>query len=153
MVGRAYTASFAEIAVTAAQDALEISAATDGVVEILSCRISQSTDEGDAQAEMLPITISRAATSGSGGAAVTPRPHVLGHPAFGGGAERNNTTQAGTPVVIVADAFNVQAGWLYVPVPEERIWLPPSGIAVVTLNVAPADSLTMNGSITFAEYD
>lgn len=153
MVGRAYTASFAEIAVTAIQDALEVVAPSDGVVEILSARMSQSSDEGDAQAEMLPVTISRAATSGSGGASVTPRPHVVGHPAFGGTAERNNTTQAGTPTVIIADCFNVQAGWLYVPVPEERIWLPPSGIAVMTLNVAPADSLTMSGSITFAEYD
>ena len=39
--------------------------------------------------------------------------------------ETNNTTVAadGSPVTLLADSFNVQAGWRYLPLPEERFVL------------------------------
>ena len=153
-MGRMYTASFSSVAVTAAQDLFEVNAPATGIVVIHRVMIGQSSDAADAQAEMLPIQLNRGGgTAGSGGTTPTAVPHNLGHAAFGGTCEANNTTAAGTPVVIGAETFNVQAGYYYVPTPEERIIIPPSGIFNVKLTAAPDDSLTMSGSITFEEID
>ena len=94
---------------------------------LLSIRIGQYGDAGDAEAELLPIAITRYATGGSGGSVRTPRPHVFGSGASAVVVDSNNTTQGTTPTVILQDSFNLQAGWLYVPTPEEWITIPPSG--------------------------
>ncbi len=100
---------------------------------------------------MLRVAISRAgvAVAGSGGSVPTAVPHNVGDVAFGGTVEVNNTTQASAATPIHEDTFNIQAGWFYRPTPEERIVISPSGILVVELPVAPADSITMSGTITF----
>lgn len=149
-----YSATFSEIAVTAIQDLFELVAPADAIVVVHSIFLTQSTEEGDAQSEMLPIEITRGyTTSGSGGASVTPNPLESGSPAFGGTVERNNTTQAsaGTPLTLHAESFNLQIGWQYRPTPEERIVLSPSQRLVVELPVAPADSVTMSGTLIFEE--
>ena len=151
MSGLVYTASIEQIAVSAIQDLFEITAPADAVVELLAVRVGQDTEEGDAAAEMLPIQITRYSTGGSGGATLTSRPHHVGGPAAGSTVDRNNTTQGGTPVVVLSDAFNVQAGWLYQPIPEERIYVSPSDILAIELPVAPADAMTVSASITFKE--
>jgi hypothetical protein len=151
-MGRVYTATFSGVAVTAAQDLFELTLPADMVVRILSCRIGQTSDAGDAAAEMLPIAITRYATNGSGGSSgVTSRPHHSGDAASTVTVDTNNTTQGGTPVVVLADAWNVQAGWLYQPPPDEMIYASPNSIIAIELPSAPADSITMEGSITFEE--
>lgn len=151
-LGRMYTAQVSAIAVTAIQDFFEVNAPADSAVVIHSIRIAQYSDVGDAAAEMLPVQISRSTgSSGSGGTTPTARPHNLGTVAFGGTVEVNNTTQATTTTVLLSDAFNIRAGWLYNPPPDERMVISPSGRLVVELPVAPADELTMEGSITFEE--
>lgn len=152
-MGRIYSVSFDDVAVTAAQDLFEITAPSTGMAVLHSVRVGQSSEEGDAAAEMLHVTIQRATASGSGGAAATPRPHAVGHAASAVLAEVNNTTEATTLTPIIEDAFNVQVGWLYQPTPEERIYVPPSGILVVTLPDTVADSITMSGTLTFEELD
>lgn len=152
-MGRMYTASFTGTSVSALQDLFEINAPSDAVVVIHSIRLGQSSDAGDAEAELLRVVLSRSDTTtpGSGGSAVTARPHEVGDAAFGGTVEKNNTTQAATTTGILADTWNVQAGWFYQPTPEERIVLSPSGIFVVELPAAPNDAITMEGSITIEE--
>ena len=151
-MGRMYTASFGGVAVTAIQDLFELNAPSDSVVALHAISVTQSSDAGDSEAEMLRVQISRfSGFSGSGGTSPTPRPHEVGDPAFGGTAEANNTTQATTTTVVREETFNVQIGWFYRPAPEERIILSPGGALVVELPTAPADALTMSGSITFEE--
>lgn len=152
-MGRMYTASFGGVAVSVIQDLFELLAPADAVVVIHSIIIGQSSDYGDSEAEGLRVQISRTdgTTSGSGGSTPTARPHEKGDAAFGGTVEANNTTQATVTTVIVEDTFNVQAGWQWRPTPEERITLSPSETVVVELPVAPADAITMSGSITFEE--
>ena len=151
-LGRMYTAQVSAVAVTNIQDFFEVNAPADSVVVIHSIRIAQYSDVGDAAAEMLPVQISRSTGSaGSGGTIPTARPHHLGDAAFGGTIEVNNTTQAGTTVVLLSETFNIRSGWFYNPAPDERMVVSPSGIVVVELPVAPADELTMEGSITFEE--
>lgn len=153
MGGRVYTASIEQVAVTAAQDLFDMAAPSTGMVEILSVFVGQSSDAGDAEAELLPVQITRYASAGSGGTSMTPRPHQVGHAASGVSVNRNVTTQGTTPTVVYSEVFNVQAGWLYQPVPEERIWVPPSGVIAVELPTAPTDSITVSARLTFAEYD
>jgi hypothetical protein len=52
--------------------------------EDVAVTITQSSDAGDAQAEMLPILIHRGTATGSGGTSVTPSPLNLGDPAYSG---------------------------------------------------------------------
>jgi hypothetical protein len=158
-----YTATFSAVAVTAAQDVFEITAPTTSRVRIREIRLGQYSDAGDAQAELLSVLIISGYTvSGSGGSTVTPAnvEQHSGAPTASSVVEANNTTVAntGTAVTHLADVWNTSAGWLYIPaLPDlragqrgEGIWLPPSRRLVVRIT-APADSLTMNGTMVFEE--
>lgn len=150
-MGRTYAAVFEEVAVTVAQDLFEVVAPADASVIIHSVTITQSSDAGDAQAEMLPILIHRGTATGSGGTVVTPSPLALGDAAFGGTVEANNTTQSVEGTFLHAEAFNVQIGFYFLPPPEDRPVVSPSALFIVELQAAPADSLTMNGTVVFEE--
>ena len=146
-----YTTSFTNVAVTAAQDFFELTAPADAIIIIHSCYISQNTDYGDSAAEGLTINVTRYSTSGSGGTTPTPRPLEVGMSASGATSEANNTTEGGTPIVVHSECFNIQAGWVYRPTPEERIVCSAGDIIAINLPSAPTDSLTMSGTLYFDE--
>lgn len=153
-MGRIYTATFADVAVTAQQDLFELVAPSDAIVLIHQLEISQLSDVGDSQEEMLSIRLkSGSTTSGSGGSTVTPVPVSVGDPAFGGTCEANNTTKAslGTIVTHYAWAWNIRMDFNKLWVPELRPILSPSRRLTVELATTPADSLTMSGVLTFEE--
>ena len=152
-MGMMYAATFGAVAVTAAQDVFEIVAPSDKCVIVHEVVIEQSSDAGDAQAELLRVQAIRGfTTSGSGGSAVTPAPLESGNAAAGSSVEANNTTVAttGTTATIFDRAFNVQIGFFWQPTPECRIVLSPSHRLVIRIP-APADSLTMHGTMVFEE--
>jgi hypothetical protein len=151
MGGRIYSAEFDGVAVTAAQDLWEIVAPADAIVVIHEVHIGQDSDAGDAEAEMLDILIHRGTATGSGGTVVTPNPIEVGSPAFGGTVEANNTTGSVETAPLRAEAWNIQIGYYYIPPPEQRIVISPSGLFIVELQNAPNDSLTMYGTIVFEE--
>ena len=153
--GPVYAATFSAVAVTAAQDLFEITAPATSRVLIRGIRIGQYSDAGDAAAELLSILILRGYTvSGSGGSAATPvnMGGWSGAPSASSTVEVNNTTVAntGTAVTLLADSFNVQAGFQYYPAPHDHMILDYSQRLVVRIS-APADSLTMNGTLLFQE--
>lgn len=154
-MGRLYSVSFKDVAVTAQQDLLEITAADDKPIVLHALYLGQSSDAGDAQAEMLGLTIERGnTTSGSGGSSPTPVPLDPGDAAASFTAEVNNTTQAssGTAVRLHADTFNVQAGYAYIPTPETRIKASQGNTTLtIRINGAPADSLTVSGTAIIEE--
>lgn len=150
-----YTVEFENVAVTAAQDFFEISPGDDRPVRIAGLFLSQYSDLADAAEEILRVRIIRGhATSGSGGSAPTPRPLDERSAAAGFASEVNNTTiaSAGTAVNLHSDAFNIRVGM--------GIWFPPEcrakadqadGTIVVRLLAAPADSLSMSGTLYVEE--
>lgn len=153
MYGRMYSMVVDAVAGTAAQDLLELNPASTKPCVIHEIRVSQSSDAGDAQDEMLQLKLVRGhSTSGSGGSSVTPTPIDPGDAAFAGTAERNNTTQAtgGSPVTLLAEAFNVRSGFLYIPTPECRPVIAAGSRAVLSA-LAPADSLTFSVTVVFEE--
>jgi hypothetical protein len=150
-MGRMYSATFEEVAVSAAQDLFEIVAPSDAAVVVHSLHISQSSDAGDSESEQLNALIHRGSTSGSGGSSVTPAPLQAGDAAFGGTVEANNTTQATEGTILHAESFNVMAGLQIIWTPETRPVISPSGRLIVELQTAPADALTMSGTVYFEE--
>ncbi len=156
-MGRMYAVTFENVAVTAAQDFFEISPADDRPVLIHAIYLSQSTDVGDAAEEMLRVKIIRGhTTGGSGGTTPTPTPLSSSAGAAAGfTAEVNNTTiaSAGTTVDLHAEAFNIRAGLAYIPTPEARPGASQANTTlVVRLMAAPADSLSMSGTMIVEEF-
>lgn len=152
-MGQMYSVVFNAVAVTAAQDVFELNVASTKSVRIHRMVIGQYSDFGDAQAEILGIQAIRGyTTSGSGGSAPTPQKMATGLGAAASTAEANNTTVAntGTASVLESDAWNVQVGYRYQPAPEERMELAPSERLVWRIT-APADSITLNGTLVFEE--
>ena len=152
---RMYTVSFTAVAVTAAVDLFEISPADDKPIEIVGLFLGQSSDPGDAQAEQIPYRVIRGfTTSGSGGTATTPRPLNRSGVAAGFAAETCNTTVAttGSTVDLHAGVWNVQAGE-YLWLPESCEWEAAQGdtTIVIRLGAAPADSLTVSGTLYVRE--
>ena len=150
-MGLIYTATFEEVAVTAVQDLFQITAPSDATVMIHSFYCSQSSDAGDSESEQLNILIHRGSTDGSGGTTITARPMQVGFPAAGSTIEVNNTTQSTEGNIIHAESWNVMAGYQYRPTPEEKVYISPSGRLIFELQTAPADSLTMSGTLVFEE--
>ncbi len=143
-----YTACFAGVAVSAAQDLFEINAPADSAVILHRVVITQSSDT---DSEQLIFSIQRAGTSGADGSTATPAPLNAGDAAFGGTVEINNTTRAGTLTLLHRESQNVLNGWDWCPTPECRVVISPSGRVIIGLEAAPADALTMGGTAYFEE--
>jgi hypothetical protein len=161
-----YTATFAAVAISAAQDVFDITAAAGAAIErvrIREIKLNQYTDFGDAQAEILSVTLIRGFTTvGSGGSAVTPTNLESWSRAAVTTVLANNTTvaQDGTGSVLIADAWNVAAGWSLRDVlsggargidPADPVIKLASGERLVVRITAPADSITCNGTLVFEE--
>ena len=157
MAGRIYTVVFANVSVSAAQDLFEISPADDKSVELVGIMLSQNgvADVGDAAEELLRFSIIRGhATGGSGGSAATARPVKRTDAAAGFAAEVNNTTvaSAGTGVTLHEEAFNVRAGYInWFPEGCEHDAGQGDGTIVVRIP-APADPITLTGTLYVREF-
>jgi hypothetical protein len=154
MQGRVYVVPFSAVSVSAAQDLFEISPADDKPVEIVGIELGQSSDSGDAQDEQLQISIIRGhTTSGSGGSSVTPAPLNPNDAAAGFTAEVNNTTLAsgGTGVLLPTSCWNVRAGYIQWWPEGVRPSAGQGNTTLVVRQTAPADGLTMCGTLYVRE--
>lgn len=158
-----YVATFVGFSQSIQIDAFELVAPAASYVEILDLRLGQTSEFGDAHADILSVQIVRGYTgAGSGGTANTPAPLMSGAAACASTVKTNNTTvsSGGTPDVMLADAFNIMAGyWYYPPIlsypnqlpsVSERIKVAPSERLVVRLS-APSAAQNLNGTLLFNE--
>lgn len=156
-MGRMYSVVFQNVAVSAIQDLFELTPADDKPIVIHSIEVGQSSDAGDAASELLRWSIVRGhTTGGSGGTAPTPAPLNPNDAAAGCAAEVNNTTiaSAGTTTTPYASTFNIATGLVYIPTPECRIGASQANTTIVVrLVAAPADALTMDGTLVFEELN
>lgn len=154
MSGRIYAVTFSAVAVSAAQDLFEITPADDKPVKIVGIELGQSSDAGDAQDEVLQISIIRGhTTSGSGGSAPTPAPLNPGDSAAGFTAEVNNTTIAstGTTNTLHTGCWNVRAGYINWFPEGARPMAGQGNTTIVVRQTAPADAITMSGTLYVEE--
>lgn len=154
-MGRMYIAEFENVSVAVVMDFFELAPAANKPIRIHAVFLSQVTDVGDANEEMLRLKIIRGhTTSGSVGSTQTPTPLDKNDAASGVTlAELNNTTiaSAGTPVDMHSETFNIRSGWVYLPTPEMRPRCQNSDLIVVRLMAAPGSAIFMSGTIYFEE--
>lgn len=144
-------------AVTTTCDLMTIVPAAGKPVRLYSIRVSQNNKAQDANDAMQRIGIVTGnTTTGSGGSGVTQ--HMLTSP---GAAATGSSTctafnstiaSAGTAVTLVEDNFDVRAGWLWIPTPDERIDVPVTTNRVcIRLLDAPAASTSYSITVNFEE--
>ncbi len=157
-MGMKYSSTFESHVSTELRDLFELSTPTDASAVIISCRIGQESEEGDAAAEMLPMAMVSgrgAITKGLGGIKGTEEALEGGQATAGSGVTHNNNTRmavgSGSLHTLLSDTWNLQVGWLYQPAPEERITVSPGDQVTVVMPVAPADSITLSGTIVWEE--
>lgn len=143
--GRTYTVE-ATGASAAAVDFLELLPGDDHPCFLLALIITQSTEAGDAQDEMISLLIKRGGTltSGSGGSAPTPRPVDFGDGAASFTVELLNTTKGSftSGVNIHRSSFNVRAGFEMFWTPETAPKFGQANQCLVEMLSTPVDSIT-----------
>jgi len=113
---------------------IEITNAATEVVEILRAWVTQEnvTATGQAGIALVRKTVSITGTSlttaslSSGTSSTTAK-----HTATGEGTDG---------AFLIREGFNIVNGWLYLPVPEERITVPPSGMLGLKFMTVPASA-------------
>lgn len=158
VIGQMYSVTFEEVVVSASQDLFTLRSPVDGVLFLNSVSISQSSDPGDTESEMLNIVYHRPASQGSGGTTIDDgiplqtgdlTPGMIGHTFT---AWINNTTQATKGTVLRSENFNVLAGYSWRPSLPERIVLKSNSVFLaISLETTPSDSLTLSGTIVLEE--
>ena len=161
---RTYSLRFTNVTLTAARTVFFINPTASGrgsAIELLSIRLSQSGSTTSAQERIEIYTeVSTWPTL------VTSTPATLKSTDPASAITGNTTGAVGTcgvtasaegggaKTVLLDDAFNVLNGWLYVPVPEERIIINSLGTAAglgLWFPAGPATVAGWSGTLTFAE--
>jgi len=147
-----YTVVFDQQTIAAASgdyDLWELVPADDRPIELVALLIGNKSEVGDAQDEMLALSIVSDNTTGSNGTATTPRPLDPRDGAAGFTAETVGSTIAtgGTVITLLCDTFNVRSGY---PLTLPEIMRPKVDQAdtamYVRLTAAVADDLTLSGT-------
>lgn len=146
-MGRMYSVIMDAVSVSAAKDLLRLSAPADAVVVIHEVTVSQEASE---TSEQVAIQLMRASTDGTGTAA-TAKQLESGDPAFGGSAVANLTVDTTAGDTLRREGANLLSGYKYLPTPEARPVISPSGRFVVRLEDAPAAARTMTVEVIFEE--
>lgn len=147
MAARTYTIMDSR-AVSTAITILELAAPATAALRIERAWVTQSTSTTSAQTD---ITVLRK-TATITGTALTPVALSTGDPAAAATAKRTATVEGTDGNVLYGEGFNVLNGWVYVPVPEERLFVPPSGLIALKFPTAPPN-VTYRYGITFTELN
>jgi len=148
-MGRMYSLSFSEVAVTAQQDLFQVEALVVPAI-IHAVYLSQSSDVGDAAAENLSILIRRVTDAVTDDLATVQLD--VGDATQNADVAINETTELVTGAAIIhAECWNIAQTFIYLPPPELRPIITIGDVVVVNLNTTPADSITMSGTLYFEE--
>jgi hypothetical protein len=129
-------------------------------IRILRAWCSQGATE---TSEQLGIQICQQVSAFGTFTGTTPTPHFIGGNVSGiasGTAQAAATSgtdssanAAGTKTTIIADSFNNLNGWLWVPTPEERIWV-TAGLTITLAMVGTATALgNWTAGMTYEEVN
>ena len=129
------------------------------LLEVVRATLSQ---QGTATSQQLGVIIGRKVTAFGTYTATTPVPHMLGAAASAiagattGAAATSGTDAsaegAGAVTTMHTEGFNNLSGYLWVPTPEERIWVGPDQAVVLKLRGTPTTLTGWNATLTFLEH-
>lgn len=154
--GPVYTCPFSATALSSnPYDIFCVTAPSNSRVAIREVRLAQYSDFGDAQAELISLSILTGSTSiSSGGPVITPvnvrrwsQNTSAGSSVTGPSTTLASTTSA---TLVLADCWNVAAPYLYQPAWADRVILGLSQRALIRIT-APNDALTVNGTLVLQE--
>jgi len=126
---------------------LQLGTAAGHPIEILRGWVTQATSTTSAQTHVQLLRESNAIT----GTGVTEIEHDTDGPASTVTALHTATAGGTDGDVVIQEGFNVLNGWLYLPVPEERIWVPVSSFISIAFPDAPPN-VTYDYGLTWREY-
>lgn len=138
MAAGEYTVEGERQVIASAITILELTAPATGMLEILRAWCNQSTSAASAQTGIQVLR--KSATITGAATPPVPRPTLEGYPASGMTVKWLATAEGTDGVVIHEEGFNMINGFLWIPVPEERVWVRPSGIIALKFPVAPTSA-------------
>ena len=135
----------------AIEDLWEAFPATQNPICIHSIRLGQITLEADANAGMAHVRLRRDTATGTA-TTLAANPLLPGTELADTTVKHSHTVDAaGTETQLVEDSWNVQAGWLYLPTPEERPWFTSAaGLVISNDEVVAAATITI--TVVFEEF-
>lgn len=132
--GDVYTASYRATSYSNTKVFIELKAGTTNGFEVLRIYLGQSSNTVSFMNEAIVATYTGL---GTGGTSITPVSHVEGQSGTTLTSAYGALTADGTgESIILNEAFNELAGWLWVPHADERIVIKPSGILGVRYRTA-----------------
>ena len=138
------------IAVTVAKDLIRLSAPADAVLVIHEVTITQESEAGDSNAEMLAAQVHRASDNGTGTAGVFEKMEE-GDNVTGATGVTNLTADTTPTDILRRKGFHAQNGFEFIFDDDVRPVISPSGRFVLRLDKAPGSSITVTAEIVFEE--
>jgi hypothetical protein len=134
-----YVINHTDISVSTAITIIQIKAAAAVPLEIMRVSVSQRSSTTSTMQRIQLIRKTGAATVTS----FTPLKLNPNDPAANavGSTTGTGITASGEGTdgdIVYGDVFNILTGWLYLPTPEERIWVPGGGILGLKFPAAPS---------------
>lgn len=140
-----YTLQNNGVTIATAITALQLKAGTNGPIELLRAWATQANNTTSAQCSIALVRKTAAATvttavAGTHLTKLNPA-HPTADASLGTSATGITATAEGTDGdIVTAEGINVLSGWVWVPVPEERIIVPQGGIIALKFLDAPSSS-------------
>jgi hypothetical protein len=158
-----YTVAMENQTVVADETMIIVRAATAvssraSLLEVLRINVSQ---QGTSTSQQLGVILGQKASAFGTYSAATPQPHNIGGVASGitgstsgaaaGAGTDASAEGAGTVTDLLSEGFNNLNGYLWVPTPEERIFIQPDLAFIVKLRGTPTTLTGWNAYLTFME--
>ena len=143
MASGIYVARLDAVVISTAITLIQVNAPATAALEIIRVWVGQTLSETSTQES---IQILRTTTAGTG-TSFTPILLRPGDAAAGATATTNHSGEGSAGDSLLREGFNILNGWLYLPVPEERIIVAPSGRIALKFPVAPASATWQAGII------
>lgn len=151
---RLYSVAFKDVSISAAQDLINLTATAGMAFKVHAVELGQRTlatwEAKNVRMTRNPATV----TTGSGGAAATPRALNPSDVAATVTARTNDTTgqtTSGTATDILAREWEFLNGFFWLPAPEQRPIIRPSEGLVLRIDTAPSAAMLASGYILFEE--
>lgn len=148
----AYVVGFQRQTVATAITILQVKAGSKSPLELIRAGLSQkgSTTSAQESIQILRKTVG-AAVTGATPALLNPNDPAAGAASSSTGTGYVATSEGTDSTILLEDGFNVLNGWMFLPTPEERIYVPAGGILAMKFPTAPA-SQSWNAYMVFREF-
>jgi hypothetical protein len=132
-----FVATESEQTVTTADVLIELGVPANTMIEIIRMWCSPAMNDAGPTDDMQEINIYSNDALATGGAGLT-ETELQGTGDVSLVTALGGPTQGSTPTVLYPDGFHLQNGWLYLPVPEERIRVVGAAAAAVGFKLSQA---------------